>query len=145
LLVGTSYARLHRGGEELLRGECSNAREEALSSLSLSAKRPQAYAIAGICDLEQGYAQAAVPAMNQAVSLEPQSWEEWFWLAVAQAGAGEDPRGAIRRAIVLNPRENGLRHAARVLRSSNPRAWERAAPRLRSEALASGKFSVTNL
>jgi O-antigen ligase len=145
LLVGTSYARLHRSGEELLRGECSGAREEALSSLSLSAKRPQAYAIVGICDLKQGYAQAAVPAMSQAVSLEPQSWEEWFWLAVAQAGAGADPHGAIRRAIVLNPRENGLKNAARVLRSSDPRAWERAAPRLRNEALASGKFSIANL
>ncbi len=145
LLTSTSYARLHRSGEELLRGECSSAREETLSSLSLSAKRPQAYAIVGICDLKQGYAQSAVPAMSQAVSLEPQSWEEWYWLAVARAGAGVDPHSAIRRAIVLNPRENGLRHAARVLRSNSPRVWERAAPQLRDEALASGKFSITNL
>jgi hypothetical protein len=145
LLGATSYARLHRSGDELVRGECSSAREEALSSLSFSAKRPQAYAIVGICDLEQGYAQAAVPAMTQAASLEPQSWEEWFWLAVARAGAGVSPHSAIRRAIALNPRENGLRHAARVLRSSDPRSWERAAPRLRVEALTSGKLSITSL
>jgi hypothetical protein len=145
LLTATSYARLHRSGEELLRGECAAAKEEALSSLSLSAKRPQAYVIVGICDLKQGFAQAAVPAMTQATSLEAQSWEEWFWLAVARAGAGVNPHDAIRRAIALNPLEGGLRHAARVLRSSDPRAWERAAPRLRAEALTSGKFSITSL
>ena len=145
LLVATSYARVQRAGRELLHGECASAKEEALSSLSLSAKRPQAYAIVGICDLELGYAQAAVPAISQAVSLEPQSWEQWFWLAVARAGAGLDPHGAIDRAIALNPLEGGLRHAARALRGHDPRVWERAAPRLRFEALASGKFAITNL
>jgi hypothetical protein len=145
LLVSTSYARLQRSGEELKRGECTKAREEALSSLSLSAKRPQAYAIVGVCDLEQGFAQAAVAAMSQAATLEPESWEERYWLAVARAAAGVDPHSAIRRAIELNPREGGLRNAARKLRSSDPRAWERAAPRLRIEALTSGKFAITSL
>jgi hypothetical protein len=145
LLVSTSYARLQRSGEELKRGECTKAREEALSSQSLSAKRPQAYAIIGVCDLEQGFAQSAVPAMTQAATLEPESWEEQYWLAVARAAAGIDPHAAIRRAIALNPREGGLRNAARKLRSSDPRAWEQAAPRLRVEALTSGKFSITSL
>ena len=145
LLVSTSYARLQRSGEELKRGECTEAREEALSSLSLSAKRPQAYVIVGICDLEQGFAQAAVPAMSQAATLEPESWEERYWLAVARAAAGVDPHSAIRRAIELNPREGGLRNAARKLRSNDPRVWERAAPRLRIEALTSGKFAITSL
>jgi O-antigen ligase len=145
LLVGTSYARLQRSGQELKHGECASATQEALSSLSLSAKRPQAYAIVGVCDLERGFAQSAVPAMAQAASLEPQSWEEQFWLAVARAAAGLDPHAAIRRAIELDPGEAGLRNAARKLRSSNPRAWERAAPRLRLEALTSGKFTITNL
>jgi O-antigen ligase len=145
LLVSTSYARLQRSGEELKHGNCTSARQEALSSLSVSAKRPQAYAILGVCDLEQGFAQAAVPAMTQAASLEPQSWEEWYWLAVARAAAGVDPRAAIRRAVVLNPLEGGLRHALRKLSSSDPRDWESAAPRLRIEALDSGKFAITNL
>lgn len=145
LLVATSYTRLHRAGQELLQGECASAKEEALSSLSLSAKRPQAYAIVGICDLKLGYAQAAVPAMSQAVGLEPQSWEQWFWLAVAQAGAGVNPHRAINHAIALNPLEGGLRNAAEVLRGHDPRTWERAAPRLRFEALTSGKFAITNL
>jgi hypothetical protein len=145
LLVSTSYARLQRSGEELKRGDCANARLQALSSLSLSAKRPQAYTIIGVCDLEQGFAQSAVPAMTQAATLEPESWEEQYWLAVARAAAGDDPHAAIRRAIELNPREGGLKNAARKLRSSDPRTWERAAPRLRVEALTSGKFSITSL
>jgi O-Antigen ligase len=145
LLVGTSYARLQHSGEQLKRGECAKAREEALSSLSLSAKRPQAYAIIGLCDLQQGFAQAAVPAMTEAATLEPQSWEEQYWLAIARAGAGLDPHAAIARAIQLDPLEGGLRHAARLLHPNDPRAWEAAAPRLRIEALASGKFSITSL
>ena len=103
LLAGISYARLQRSGRDLRRGDCVSAKREALSSLSLSAKRPQSYVIIGVCDLEQGFAQAAVPAMAKAASLEPDSWEEQYWLAVAQAGAGIDPGPAIQRALVLNP------------------------------------------
>jgi hypothetical protein len=145
LLASTSYARLHRASYELTHGNCAAAKRDALSSLSLSASRPQAYVIVGVCDLEQGYAQQAVPAMAEASSLEPQSWEDQFWLAVARAGAGADPHAAIARAIALNPREAGLRAAALRLASHDPRRWERAAPRLRSEALDSGKFQVTLL
>ena len=58
---------------------------------------------------------------------------------------GPRPARAIDRAIALNPLEGGLRHAAEVLRSHDPRTWERAAPRLRFEALTSGKFAITNL
>jgi hypothetical protein len=145
LLVGTSYARLQHSAADLERGNCTSARREALSSLSLSAKRPQAYVVIGMCDLEQGFAQAAVPAMTQAASLEPHSWEQQFWLAVARAAAGVDPHAAIDRALAINPREPGLRNAERKLRSDDPRAWERAAPRLRLEALTSGKFAITHL
>jgi O-antigen ligase len=145
LLVGTSYARLQSSAQELKHGECARAKQEAISSLSLSAKRPLAYTVIGVCDLEQGFAQSAVPAMAEAARLEPESWETQFWLAVARAAAGIDPHAAIRRAIALNPGEAGLRNAARKLSSGDPRAWERAAPRLRLEALTSGKLSITNL
>jgi O-Antigen ligase len=145
LLVGTSYARLQHSGEQLKRGNCAAAKQDALSSLSLSAKRPQAYVVIGVCDLELGFAQSAVPAMAEAAKLEPESWEEQYWLAVARAAAGLDPHAAIHRAIELNPLEGGLRHAERTLRSGDPRSWERAAPRLRLEALTSGKFAITNL
>jgi O-antigen ligase len=145
LLQSTSYTRMQNSAEELKRGECASAKQQAISSLSLSAKRPQAYVVIGLCDLEQGFAQAAVPAMSQAQSLEPQSWEEQYWLTVARAAAGLDPHATIDRAIALNPREAGLRNARRKLLSDDPRVWELAAPRLRIEALTSGKFQITNL
>ncbi len=145
LLVSTSYARLQQSGQELASGNCASAKREALSSLSLSAKRPQAYVIVGVCDLEQGFSQGSVSAMTQATTLQPQSWEDAFWLAVARAAAGLDPHAAIQRAIELNPRENGLRNAARRLSGHERGTWELAAPRLRIEALDSGKFSITNL
>jgi O-antigen ligase len=145
LLVSTSYARLRSSGQALKQGDCVSAKRDALSSLSLSAKRPQAYAIIGVCDLEQGFAQAAVPAMTEAATLEPESWEQHYWLAVAQAAAGIDPHAAIRRAHELDPLESGVKHAVRKLSSNSPRAWELAAPRLRREAVTSGRFSITNL
>jgi O-antigen ligase len=145
LLVSTSYARLQRSGQALKQGNCVSAKHDALSSLSLSAERPQAYEIVGVCDLQQGFAQAAVPAMAEAVTLERENWEASFWLAVARAAAGIDPHSAIRRARALDPLEGGLKHAAKKLSSNDPRVWERAAPRLMSEALTSGKLAITNL
>jgi O-antigen ligase len=145
LFVGISYARVQRSAQELKRGDCVAAKREALSSLSLSVKRPQAYVVIGVCDLQQGFAQAAVPAMSAAAALEPESWEEHYWLAVARAGAGLDPRPAIRRALALNPLEPGVQAAARLLGSGDPHQWERIAPSLSRAALTSGHFSVTNL
>ncbi len=145
LLIGISYARLQQSGHELGHQACVSAKREALSSLSLSVERPQSYVIIGVCDLEQGFAQAAVPAMSKAASLEPENWEEQYWLAVARAAAGIDPGPSIRRALMLNPLEPGLKGTAQLLDSSGPRVWEQTAPLLRSQALSSGHFSITNL
>lgn len=145
LLVGISYARLQRAGQALKQGDCLAAKHDALSSLSLSAERPQAYAIIGVCDLRQGFAPAAVSAMAKAVAYEPSSWENEYWLAVARAGAGTDPLPALRRAIELNPREPLPRNAARELRAGGPERWESLAPALRETALRSGKFTIASL
>jgi O-Antigen ligase len=146
LLVSTSYARLQHSGRQLRAGECRAAKHTALSSLSLSAKRPQAYAIVGVCDLQLGFAPAAVAAMAKATEYEPRSWEGWYWLASARAAAGQDPRAAMRRALALNPLEPLLRRALRRLNQTPaPRQWEALAPALRLSALRSGKFTITNL
>jgi O-antigen ligase len=145
LLVSTSYASLQHAGRELRRGECQAAKHQALSSLSLSAKRPQAYAIVGVCDLQLGFAPAAVEAMRKAAQYEPRSWENLYWLAIAQAAAGKDPRAAARRALALNPLEPMLRSAYRRLRAGGPRQWEALALVLRRQALRSGKVSIMNL
>jgi O-antigen ligase len=145
LLASTSYTKLQQSGQELQRGNCASAKREALSSLSLSAKRPQAYVIVGVCDLQQGFAQAAVAAMAQAAALEPHDWENVYWLALARAAAGLDPHVAIRHAIALNPLEPSLRSAAQLLRSEDRGTWPLAAARLRREALSSGELSIANL
>jgi O-Antigen ligase len=145
LLVSTSYARLQSGGRALQAGNCKTAKSKALSSLSLSAERPQAYAIVGVCDLRQGFAPAAVAAIGKATEYERQSWENWYWLAVARAAAGQDPRPAARRALALNPLEPLLLQALRRFDAGGPRRWEAAAPALRRTALRSGKFSIMNL
>ncbi len=145
LLVSTSYARLQHSGQQLLGGECQAAKRTALSSLSLSAERPQAYAIVGVCDLQLGFAPAAVGAMEKAAEYEPHSWEDWYWLAVARAGAGQDPRGPARRALELNPLEPLLQRTLRSLDRGGPRQWEALQPALRRAALSSGKFSITSL
>ena len=73
LLVSTSYARLHRSAQALAHGECPSAKHDALSSLSLSARRPQPYMIVGICDLEQGFAQPPFPRWPRPPALEPRA------------------------------------------------------------------------
>jgi hypothetical protein len=145
LLAAVSYSHLHTGARAMQRGDCAVAKHEALASLSWSARRPQAYLLIGVCDLKGGSAGTAVPAMAEATRLEPGSWEAQFWLAVARAAAGIDPRAAIARAVELNPLESGLRNAARRLGSRDPRRWEAAAARLSVEALDSGKLALTSL
>jgi hypothetical protein len=145
LFVSTSYASLQHAGRELQRGECQAAKHQALSSLSLSAQRPQAYAIVGVCDMQLGFAPAAVEATRKATQYEPESWEDWYWLAIAQAAAGSDPLPAIRRALLLNPREPILQSVYRRLRAGGPRQWEALAPAMRHRALISGKVSIMNL
>jgi len=64
-------------------------------------------------------ARLAELGLAQAAGLEPHSWEDQFWLGVARAAAGVDPRAAVARAIALDPLEPGLRNAARRLASSS--------------------------
>lgn len=99
----------------------------------------------GVCDLQQGFAPAAVTAMERAAAYEPESWEDAYLLAIARAAAGRNPLAAARRAVALNPLETMLSDAYRRLRAGGPRQWEALAPTLRRQALLSGKFSVVNL
>jgi O-antigen ligase len=145
LLGALSYSHLQQGGLELTSGHWAGAREAALSSLSTSSKRPQAYEVIGVSDLEQGYAQAGEEAMEQAVGLEPESWEAQFLLADAQAASGADPHAAVARAQALDPLEEGLVSASEQFQGHNPRRWEASAPGLLAEALNSGLLTITNL
>jgi tetratricopeptide (TPR) repeat protein len=145
LLGAISYGRLQKSGAELGSEQWAGAREEALSSVSVWAERPQAYEVIGVSDSELGDAQAALSAMEEAASLEPESWEAQFMLADARAGAGLDPHAQIERALAIDPLEGGLQNAVEQLRGHNPRRWEAVAPTLLGEALESGELTITNL
>ena len=83
--------------------------------------------------------------MAEAATLEPQSWES----ASGSPSPAPPPESIRTRRSPARSRSTrsstGVRNAAGKLSSDSPRAWELAAPRLRSEALSSGKFSITNL
>jgi hypothetical protein len=145
LLGAISYSRLQKSGQQLASAQWAGARETALSSLSVWANRPQAYEVIGVADLRQGYPQAGAEAMEEAARLEPESWEAQFLLADALAACGSNPHAAIRRALELDPREEGLQNASAELRGGDPRRWEAAAPSLLGEALLSGLFTIENL
>ena len=143
LLVGTSYARLQQSAA----GAASAANapapsSEALSSLSLSAKRPQAYVIIGVCDLRAGLC----PGRRA----RDGAGGEHSNRRAGKSGTGSpspappraiDPHAAIARAIALNPLEHGLRSAARScapttrvrgnapLRACASKRWTRASSR----------------
>ena len=145
LLISISYARLQSAGQALKAINCTEARNDALSSLSYSAQRPQAYTVIGLCDLRQGLAVPAVAAMGQALQYEPRSWENHYWLALAQAAAGQDPHAAMLRARALNPLEPLIAEALQSLAGDQPSRWEAAAAGLREKAFASGRFTVSHL
>lgn len=145
LLGAASYARLHAAAADVRAGDCAAAKQQALSSLDWYASRADAYSIIGLCDLREGFPSAAPAAMNKAAGLDPSNWQEAYWLAVAQAGVGQDPRPAAQRALALNPLEPLTRRLVRRLSSSSSLVWEHAAPALREAAVRAGVFAVSDL
>ena len=68
--------------------------------------------------------QAALAAMNKAVSLDPNNWNYRYGLALMQAAAGLDPRPATREALTLNPREPLVQDEWSTFQSGSPKEWE---------------------
>jgi hypothetical protein len=72
----------------------------------------------------------AVRALDNAVGKDPRNWEGHYGLALVRAAAGRDPRPQLRVARRLNPREQLVTDARRLL-GDDPRAWARRALRAR--------------
>jgi hypothetical protein len=145
LLIGFSYQRLRAASSDLVAGNCSAARQQALGSISLLAVRPQAYEILGYCDLEQGFPIEALAAMRKAVSYDKQDWNGTYGLAIALAANGLDPLPAVLRTIALDPL-NPLGHEElRLFESAGPLNWPQAASGLVVGALRSDALEVSNL
>jgi hypothetical protein len=145
LLIGVSYQRLRVSGEQFSAGNCVNARQSALSSLSLLAARPEPYEILSFCDLELGFPVEGLQAAQKAVHYEPNNWNYRYGLAIALAENGVDPRSAAGQALKLNPRETIVDQEVAAFSKTGPNGWEQAAPELLVGGLQSGRLAVSNL
>ena len=145
LLVGLSYQRLQASGQALNASDCASSRQRALSSLSLLAVRPEAYALIGFCDLQQGFPAEALTSMEKSVFYEKHDWNYRYGLAVARAANGLDPRAAAEQALMLNPHEAIILDAVRAFQKPGARNWERASGAALLEGLQSGRLAISNL
>jgi len=131
-LMALSQAHLNNAYEAFKRGDCPSAIDSALASTSAVSVRPQPFELMGYCDVRLGQPELGVEQMENAIKLEPGSWEAHYGLALALAASGRNPRAAIDRALELNPRDPLARSAARAFRSTDdPQKWRRRALRAR--------------
>jgi len=125
--VARSQAHLDAAGDAFVRNDCAGTVEASLASVDVLAIRPEPFELMGYCDVRLGYEDLAVRNLERAVARDPESWEVAYGLALVRGAAGRDPRGAIRRALELNPGEEIVKRARRRLRGRDPRDWRREA------------------
>jgi O-antigen ligase len=140
-IVG-SESKLGEAEHALYASDCGAATPAALSSIGWLDVRPEPYEVVGFCDLHRGRPRLAISAMKAAVAQDPDSWEPYYTLAIAQASAGVDPRANVAMAVRLNPLERLTKEAAKQLRGSNPTEWVRRAAIVKAAALASNHLSI---
>jgi hypothetical protein len=142
VLVIGSQSRLRVAERALYATNCTRASSAARSSSGWLSARPEPYEILGFCDLRRGRADLAVMEMHRALKRDPESWERYYTLAIAQGAAGIDPRSATLRALRLNPLEPLARQAARAFRGSSRARWASGARAVSEAALASNDLSI---
>jgi Tfp pilus assembly protein PilF len=140
LMIG-SQRRLDDASHALYASRCKAASEAALRSIDWLDVRAQPYEVLGLCDVRRGFPRLAVEAFDQAVRLDPSSWQAYYGRAIAKAAAAIDPRSDARRALRMNPYEPLTKEAARRLDGGAQIAWLRAAGRLVAAALRSRDLS----
>jgi O-antigen ligase len=137
-----SQTRLGQAEHALYASDCAAATPAALSSIGWLDVRPEPYEIVGFCDIQRGQPRPAITAMREARSHDPDSWETYYALAIAQASAGIDPRASVAQALRMNPLEPLTREAAKELRGSSPSGWVTGAVVVRAAALKSNDLSI---
>ncbi|HEV2773461.1 MAG TPA: hypothetical protein VGV57_11675, partial [Thermoleophilaceae bacterium] len=112
------------------RGFCPQAIRSSLDAINFLDASPEPYELIGYCDARLGVDHLAVRMMSNAVRRDPEHWRYSYGLAIVRGVAGRDPRDAADRALRLNPGSERARRLAQIVaRTTNPRAWERAARR----------------
>jgi tetratricopeptide (TPR) repeat protein len=107
------------------RRDCRAATRAAVSSISVLGNQAEPYEILGYCDIDADKPQLAIATMDKAVSLDPNNWIYRYGLAIMKAAAGQDPRGAARKALSLDPREPLVREEFTTLNEAKPSQWSR--------------------
>ena len=120
-----SEGPLRDGVRAFLADDCPRAVDRALDSIAILDLRPEPYVVLGYCDIRLGHPGLAVAAFRNAIRRDPGNWEMHYGFALARAAKGEDPRGRLRIAQRLNPRETLPAAAYRILNSDDPRDWQR--------------------
>jgi hypothetical protein len=141
LLIG-SQRHLGEAEQALYASNCPAASSAALASTGWLDVRPEPYEILGFCDLQRGQPRLGISAMRRAVHYDPESWETYYVLAIAQASAGIDPRVAAARALRMNPYEPLTLQEAKAFQTSNPTEWVSRAAAVGAAALASNDLSI---
>jgi Flp pilus assembly protein TadD len=125
-----SQSALDDAADAFAARDCVTAIDHALDSLSAVRARAEPYLLLGYCDVRLGLGDLAVRNFEQATDRDPNAWQAWYGLALAQAAAGRDPRRAARRALDLAPLEPFAQRAVEAFATSKRGAWRRRALRL---------------
>lgn len=105
-------------------GKCDAAASYALSSISIVSVDPKPYEVLAYCDIRRDMPNAALVAINKAVSLDPNDYVYTLDLAVIQAAAGENPLAATRRAVYLNPLDEVVQEVWQSFGTDRPSQWQ---------------------
>lgn len=124
-----AHSEYHLGNAEVAatEGDCVEAIDSALASVSALGVRPEPFETLGYCDLRLGAPALAVPAFERAVQRDPDNWRYHYGLAIARAANGADPRSAARDARRLNPRNPQTEELVQLFDTDDPQEWERRA------------------
>jgi hypothetical protein len=121
--VAVSQWQLNRSVRAFDRGDCREAVDASLDSISAMGVRSEPFQILGWCDVRLGRPDLAIRAMSQAVSRDPRNWEYHYGLALVRGAARLDPRPAASQAARLNPHEPLADRAVQRFRTADPQRW----------------------
>jgi hypothetical protein len=142
-LILLSQSKVNSGARALEAGRWEQAAADGRKAVSMLPMRPEPYEILGYANMELDRPTLAVEAMRKAVEKDPNSWESHYFLGLAQASAGLDPRRELDEAYRLNPREPLTIDARQGFKSTKPADLAREARDARRRALSAGRLLIT--
>jgi hypothetical protein len=130
IAVSRSQARVSEAARAFVAGDCARTTDASLDSIDALSGRADPWELLTYCDIRAGEPALALRAANEAVRLDPNSWDRHYALALARAAAGLDPRPAAARSLELNPLDSFAQQAVKAFSTGGPRTWARRAARL---------------